>query len=327
MKRSRDGLYCRGGVFAFRYQDKDGVWREKYTGKADRAEAKAFKVDFEENLRRGTLPTNKAKWTVEQACSLWVEDHSAHLRSAKARANERSYLRQLIRRMGKETLQEVKLDDLKRYQRERREEVRERPVNIELQILVNVLKEANLWAPIGQHYKRLKEPESEVGQALTHDQLRMLEETAAKEDSWQVAYCAEVLAANTGLRGGEVKRLPIGMLDLENRRIRVSRDSTKTNAGARLVELNQAATWAACKLYMRAQAHGATEPDHYLLPADLSRHTKKTDPLKGGEDSIRPNIRFHGTRLGAASEKRLQMRSSRERKRRIVSSRKKNGRT
>ena len=53
MKRSRDGLYRRGGVFAFRYQDKDGVWREKYTGKAYRTEAKAFKVDFEENLRRG----------------------------------------------------------------------------------------------------------------------------------------------------------------------------------------------------------------------------------------------------------------------------------
>ena len=25
-----------------------------------------------------------------------------------------------------------------------------------------------------------------------------------------------------------------------------------------------------------------TDPNHYLLPADLSRHTKSTDPLKGG---------------------------------------------
>ena len=27
---------------------------------------------------------------------------------------------------------------------------------------------------------------------------------------------------------------------------------------------------------------GATKPDHYLLPADLSKHTKKPDPLYGG---------------------------------------------
>lgn len=34
---------------------------------------------------------------------------------------------------------------LKDYQRERREEVKERPINLELGILVNVLKEENLW--------------------------------------------------------------------------------------------------------------------------------------------------------------------------------------
>jgi hypothetical protein len=74
----------------------------------------------------------------------------------------------------------------------------------------------------------------------------------------------------------------LAMVDLEKRRIRVTRKSTKTNAGARLVELNRAATEAACKLYMRSQLLGTSEPDHYLLPADLSRHTKSTDQLKGG---------------------------------------------
>ena len=31
----------------------------------------------------------------------------------------------------------------------------------------------------------------------------------------------------------------------------------------------------------RAQRLGATEPTHYLLPADLSRHTHASDPLRG----------------------------------------------
>jgi integrase len=128
----------------------------------------------------------------------------------------------------------------------------------------------------------LKEPESEVGQALSIQQLQWLEATARSKDAWLVAYSAEVVAANTGVRGGEIKNLRIGMLDLEKQRICIRRASTKTNASARLVELNQAATQAAAKLYMRAQMLGATEPDHYLLPADLSRHTKNADPLKGG---------------------------------------------
>ena len=36
------------------------------------------------------------------------------------------------------------------------------------------------------------------------------------------------------------------------------------------------------KLYLRAQMLGACSPEHYLLPADLSRHTKNTDPLRDG---------------------------------------------
>jgi len=76
--------------------------------------------------------------------------------------------------------------------------------------------------------------------------------------------------------------LRLGIVDLENRRIRILRATTKSKAGARLVELNQAAMAAVTKLFVRAQALGANAPEHYLLPADLSRHTKQGDPLKGG---------------------------------------------
>ncbi len=80
----------------------------------------------------------------------------------------------------------------------------------------------------------------------------------------------------------ELEKMRLAMLNLEKRRIKVTRKSTKTNAGARLVELNRAATEAACKLYRRSQLLGASDPNHYLLPADLSRQTKSTDPLMGG---------------------------------------------
>jgi integrase len=288
MKQSRNGLYRRGRVLAFRYQDQDGVWKEKYTGTRDRAEAREFKDDFLRKVSTGTLPTEKSKWTVELAAVNWIRQHAANLKSAKARRNEESLVRQLTKRLGTIKLKSITLDHLKDYQLARSKEVGERAINLELGILVNVLKEANLWASVGAHYKRLKEPESDIGQALTPDQLRSLE-TAAQNPVWLVAYCSEVLAANSGVRGVEIKRLQLRDINLEARRLRIRREGTKTDAGARLIELNHAAIGAVTRLFIRAQLLGASAPDHYLLPAELSRHTKSSDPLKGetGFDATR----------------------------------------
>jgi integrase len=82
------------------------------------------------------------------------------------------------------------------------------------------------------------------------------------------------------MRGGEIKKLCLADVNLEARRLRIRH--AKTAAGDRLIELNQSATEAVTKLYLRAKLLGADSPGHYLLPCDLSRHTKGTDPLKGG---------------------------------------------
>jgi integrase len=230
----------------------------KYTGNNDFADAKKFKDEFEEHLDNGTLPTEKSSWTVIQAAELWVQQHAAHLGSEKVKSNERSLLRQLLRRLGDHKLKTITIDDLKTYQAERHQEVGERAVNLELRILVNILKEANLWSAISKHYKPLKERESEIGQDLSLDELYKLEETAAQNPMWEVAYYAEVLAANTGMRGGEIKRIQLRDLNLEARRLSIRH--AKTDAGVRLVELNQAAREAVSRLYVRAQTLGASEP-------------------------------------------------------------------
>jgi integrase len=85
-----------------------------------------------------------------------------------------------------------------------------------------------------------------------------------------------------------LQRLQLGDINLEARRLRIRRKGTKTDAGARLIELNHAATEAVTRLYVRGQMLGASKPDHYLLPAELSRHTKTCDPLKG-------QLGFHAT--------------------------------
>ncbi len=294
MSRRQQHLYRRGyGVFCFRYKDKDGAWREKSTGATDRKEALDFKQKWEEDLAADMLPTDKAEWTVEQACTRWVEQHV--LTTAKARTNERSILRQLLSSpIAKKKLKGITLDDLKDHQAFRSKTVGPRSINIELGILVRVLKDSNLWKRgLSDHYRRLKEPEGEIGRALSLDELRILERAAASCDSWLVAYCAEMLAANTGLRGGEIKTLRMGAVDLESRRLTITRKSTKTDAGARLVELNSTALAAVTKLYRRAETLGSTAPDGYVLPMDLSRHTKGS--LKGsrGFDPKRHQSSWH----------------------------------
>lgn len=282
-KNRRDGLYRRNkGLFAFRYKV-DGTWHEKSTATANRDDAVKVRRDFLNNVAEGLLPTDKAGWTVEQACTRWVEQHAAHLTSGKAKSNEQSYLRQLVCRLGSLKLKAIGLDTLKDYQTARRRKVREGAINKELRILVSTMREANLWTRhLEDNYKRLTEPESDLGRALSMEELMRLETAAASNPAWEVALCAQQLAANTGLRGCEIKRLRIGNVDLENRRLEVTREGTKTNAGARRVELNQVALSAVSKLYQRAQLLGVSAPEHYLLPGDLSRHTKTTDPLRGG---------------------------------------------
>jgi integrase len=281
--RRQNGLYRRAyGILNFRYRDRDGVWREKSTGTTDRAEALKFKQQWDEDNKNDALPGDKAQWTVEQACTKWVDQHTARLKTARAKSNERSLLRQLIRFLGAKKLKAVTLDDLKDYQLKRSERVRGRTINLELRILVNVLHEQNLWKRLSEHYERLTESDGEIGRALTLEELSRLDRTASTNDRWNVAYYAEILAANSGMRGGEIRKLPLGAIDLENRRIRIPRKATKTKAGARIVELNSAALAAVSRLYRRAELLGATSPDHFLLPADLSKHTKSSDPLRGG---------------------------------------------
>lgn len=277
----QQGLYRRAyGVFCFRYL-RDGAWREKSTGTTDRRAAFDFKKKWDEDNANDQLPTDKAGWTVEQACTKWTEQHV--LRSVKARSNERSYLRQLVRVLGKKKLKAITLDDLKDYQAKRSETVQARPINLELGILVKVLKQENLWKrSLSEHYRRLKEPDGEIGRALSVAEVVRLEAVAASRDTYLVAYCAEVLAACSGVRGGEIKQLRLGAIDLENKRVRITRQSTKSDAGARIVELNRDALLAVSRLYQRAQHIGATSPEHFLLPADLSKHTRKDDPLNGG---------------------------------------------
>jgi integrase len=173
--------------------------------------------------------------------------------------------------------------DIRRYQMKRLETVGPKTVNNEILVLTAILKNARLWTELRELYEPLTVPKRGPGQALTPEQTAKLIETAKTNDRWFVALCATVLAYATGCRSGEIKKLRLGdlVLHADQPYIRLRAEDTKARR-SREPALNDLGLWAVNHLLTRAQLLGATGPDHFLLPADLSKHTKQSDPLYGG---------------------------------------------
>src|SRR5579872_4049325 len=114
MSRKRDGLYRRGNIFAFRYKDAAGVWREKQTGKRDREEAKKFKQQFETDLRENALPTDLADFRLDAAEQWWVDFRRQRI-AEKTLDSERYRLQHLRLILGNKKLRELSNKDLDDY--------------------------------------------------------------------------------------------------------------------------------------------------------------------------------------------------------------------
>jgi integrase len=78
---------------------------------------------------------------------------------------------------------------------------------------------------------------------------------------------------------------------LQSRTVRIERESTKTDAGARIIPLNRDALAAVTELWHRAQVLGICEPDHYVFPACEYTHFKgeqTKDPTRHNFNPTRP---------------------------------------
>jgi integrase len=282
--RARDGLYKRENrVFAFRYKDADGHWREKYTSTTDRQQARDFKKEFLQQLDEGVLPNEMAKWPLTNALEYYLQAREAVLAPRTWKAH-RSRCNTLLRTIGSKRLDAIDNRTLDTYQATRRKsQVSASTVNKEVEILTHILRKAKLWRRLEQDYQPLPISHESPRRPLSVEGLVTLVKTGLSNPDWETALMAAIVAANTACRSWEIKSLRIGDIDMtaSNPKLLVRRENTKSDAGAREVELNGLALWAIKRLIERAATLGATQPLHYLLPADLSRHTKLSDPLKG----------------------------------------------
>ena len=317
MARNGDGLFRRAGIWYFKYKDPVGVYHEKSTGQRKQPDAREYKHEFLEKLKQNQLPTEEAKWTLAQALDKWMEFRSATRPKASVAA-EQTACRHLKERIGADRrLLTLSAWDIRKFQMKRIADVSPKTVNNELLVLTAVLKSARLWAALQEQYEPLPIQKRGPGRSLTSEQTAQLIETAKCNDRWFVALCATVLAYATGCRSGEIKKLKLGdlVLDTDRPYLRLPAENTKGRRD-RQPALNDLGTWAVRQLLERATLLGAVEPTHYLLPADLSKHTKRSDPLRGrtGFDRCRhqeswasaweslkkaaglPGLRFHDLR-------------------------------
>jgi integrase len=125
---------------------------------------------------------------------------------------------------------------------------------------------------------------------------------------WQNARLAMVLALNTTMRACEIKALRWYDVDFLAGTVTILR--SKTQAGQRVIPLNEDALSAMRELYRRASAVGGTHPDHYVFPACENGCFDPTTPQKSWRSAWRSlrkaagiaALRFHDLRHHAITE-------------------------
>jgi len=185
----------------------------------------------------------------------------------------------LVRHIGKTLVRKIDAGVIRAFQDARKAEgVSGRTANMELTLLRQVLKRAKRWSMIADDVSNLPESQNVVGRVLTHEQKLHLFQTAASKAAWDVAYCAAVIAVNTTCRKVELLTLRWADVDLFTRALSIER--SKTEAGHRLIPLNDEAMAAFSRLRKRAAFAGGGIPEHFVFPAcengvfDFEHHQK-----------------------------------------------------
>jgi len=150
-------------------------------------------------------------------------------------------------------------------------------INIEVGVIRRMLKRAKRWHLFGADIRPLKEPRS-VGRALTFDEKLKLLGTAGQNEEWQRAEAAMSLALCTTMRGCEIKRLQWRDIDFLNRAVLVR--TSKTEAGQRLIPMNDETHEIVMRLRERAKRFNGIEPSHYVFPACEHGHIDPTRSQK-----------------------------------------------
>jgi integrase len=221
---------------------------------------------------------------------------------------EQERLKPLRAYFGNAPLFRILPDTIRAYISERKNAgAANKTINLELGVVRGVLKRAKRWHFFGDEIKPLP-VRHQVGRALSPEEKFALQQAAGNNLAWQNARLAMSLALNTTMRSCEVKGLQWRDVDFLERTITVRQ--SKTDAGRRLIPMNDEAFESIMELYHRAQTVLGTEPDHFLFPACENGKIDPANPQKSWRTAWRSlrkaaglkDLRFHDLRHHAITE-------------------------
>jgi integrase len=215
-----------------------------------------------------------AKWPFDKAVAHYLESRKLHL-AARSIAKERELLSHPKRYFGSLPLVRLTPEMVREYLVKRKADgLSNATLNMVSGALRRLLKMAKRWHLFAEDVKRLPE-ESHIGRALTAAELSGLLKLAETRPEWATLRGAVVLAVNTTMRSQELKNLRWQDVDLFDRILTVRH--AKTEAGKRVIPLNEDALFAMLGLLKQAQTAGADAADHFVFPAC---ENGTIDPLK-----------------------------------------------
>lgn len=278
---SNDGLHRRSGIWYFGFRGDDGLWHERSTRTQSYDDARRIRSRFMDGMRSHGAPVDRARWKFADAADYWMEKRCTEGLDESTLQIDRERLVPLKAYFGEKRLEQLSGHVLLGYKRTRLAKVKPRTFNMERRVIRAVLRDANLWHQVERDFASVHE-RSLVGRAMEPEAERYLHRAArANKERFRYIYEVWRLSRHAGLRKKEMLTRQLGHLDMQRKVVIIDRVGTKTMAGAREVQMNDAAWAAAAWLRMRARALRCTRNDHYLLPADMSRRGGKGyDPTK-----------------------------------------------
>jgi integrase len=196
------------------------------------------------------------------AVNAYLLDREAHW-SPKTREMHANSLKHLGPHFGKLLLNEIRGEQISRYQRARlKEGASNRTVNIEVNLLRLVLRKAKLWNNIADDVTMLKE-RADIGRELSDDEVHRLL-SACKASVSRGLFPAVLTSIHTGLRSQELRLLRWHQVDLLEGIITVGKSKTRGGEG-RLVYLSSLAIQTLKE--WRSQFLTA-QPNHAVFPRE-----------------------------------------------------------
>jgi len=264
--RGGDGLYKKRGVWYFRVVDWNGKRRSLSARTTVFAEAQRRRADYLADLERGADLSKCGRKLFCDAAESWTQRKLLDCARNTKRAYEQR-VKNINSFIGHLPIREITAETLRRYQIERSRTLSPASVNAETKVIASILRENKVWQRVGSDYHPLREPKT-IGRPVTDDEVqRLLRIGATRTERSPILQVIQQFA-ESGLRHQELKTLQLRDINLDQRCVRIRREGTKTDAGARLIPLTDSAAEAMRGLLARAHRLGAVQPEHYLFPGN-----------------------------------------------------------